>query len=190
LRQRQPEKLELPKALDSDDGVEALGIAIVSRPGGVAEVQRHASWTAKTMAEGRTRDLFYTLNRETAGNNLGLTLQTGCVTKSLLGLSGSEKFRLAVSADCSSFSDGLIVHNTNGIVDQPRLPRFKGYNNFDRSRPGRRSPSTPPSTATRARSMPPTTDSWRRWPRPFSSGVAALQDQLQHDRPDERPPRP
>lgn len=65
----------------------------------MAEVQRHASWTAKTVAEGRTRDLFYTLNKETAGNDLGLTMQTGFVTKSLLGLSGSEKFRLAVSAD-------------------------------------------------------------------------------------------
>jgi hypothetical protein len=38
---------------------------------------------------------------------------------------GSDKFRLAVSADGSSFFDGLIVDNANGIVDQPRLPRFK-----------------------------------------------------------------
>jgi hypothetical protein len=84
-----------------------------------------ALWTAKTAAEGGTGDLFYTMNKETAGHDLGLTLQTGFVTKALLGLFGSDKFRLAVSADGSSFFDGLIVDNANGIVDQPRLPRFK-----------------------------------------------------------------
>ena len=90
-----------------------------------------ALWTAKTVAEGGTGDLFYTMNKESAGDDLGLTLQTGFLTKALLGLFGSDKFRLAVSADGSSFFDGLIVDNANGIVDQPRLPRFKGYTNFD-----------------------------------------------------------
>jgi hypothetical protein len=90
-----------------------------------------ALWTAKTAGEGGTGDLFYTLNKKTAGDDLGLTLQTGFVTKALLGLFGSDKLRLAVSADGSTFFDGLIVDNTNGIVDQPRLPRFKAYTNFD-----------------------------------------------------------
>ena len=46
-------------------------------------------------------------------------------------LFGSDHFRLAVSADGSAFFDGLSVDNTNGIVDQPRLPRFKGHTNYD-----------------------------------------------------------
>jgi hypothetical protein len=71
------------------------------------------------------------MNKEAAGDDLGLTLQTGFVTKALLGLFGSDKLRLAVSADGASFFDGLIVDNTNGIVDQPRLPRFKAYTNYD-----------------------------------------------------------
>ncbi|MBP0440145.1 DUF2793 domain-containing protein [Tianweitania sediminis] len=90
-----------------------------------------ALWTAKTIAEGGTGDLFYTMNKEAAGDDLGLTLQTAYVTKALLGLFGSDKFRLAVSADGSSFFDGFIVDNASGIVDQPRLPRFKGYTNYD-----------------------------------------------------------
>ncbi|WP_417607854.1 DUF2793 domain-containing protein [Primorskyibacter flagellatus] len=90
-----------------------------------------ALWTAKTMAEGGTGDLFYTMNKEAAGDDLGLTLQTGFVTKALLGLFGSDKFRLAVSPDGSTFFDGLIVDNTSGIVDQPRLPRFKAYTDYD-----------------------------------------------------------
>ena len=90
-----------------------------------------ALWTAKTVAEGGTGDLFLQLNKEAPGDDLGLTLQTGFVTKALVGLFGSDRFRLAVSADGSTFFDGLIVDNATGIVDQPRLPRFKGYTNYD-----------------------------------------------------------
>ena len=90
-----------------------------------------ALWTAKTVAEGGTGDLFYTMNKEAAGDDLGLTLQTGFVTKALVGLFGSDRFRLAVSADGSTFFDGLSVDNTTGIVDQPRLPRFKAWTNYD-----------------------------------------------------------
>lgn len=90
-----------------------------------------ALWTAKTVAEGGSGDLFYTMNKEAAGDDLGLTLQTGFVTKALVGLFGSDRFRLAVSADGSTFFDGLSVDNANGIVDQPRLPRFKAYTNYD-----------------------------------------------------------
>jgi hypothetical protein len=89
-----------------------------------------ALWTAKTAAEGGTGDLFYTMNKEAAGDDLGLTLQTG-LTKALVGLFGTDRFRLAVSADGGTFFDGLIVDNANGIVDQPRLPRFKAYTNYD-----------------------------------------------------------
>jgi hypothetical protein len=90
-----------------------------------------ALWTARTVAEGGTGDLFYTMNKEAASDDLGLTLQTGYVTKALLGLFGSDRFRLAVSADGSTFFDGLSVDNTTGIVDHPRLPRFKAYTNYD-----------------------------------------------------------
>jgi hypothetical protein len=90
-----------------------------------------ALWTAKTVAEGGTGDLFYTMNKEAAGNDLGLTLQTNFVTKALVGLFGSDSFRLAVSADGSTFFDGLIVDNATGIVEQPQQPRFKAYTNYD-----------------------------------------------------------
>ncbi|MGP3698451.1 DUF2793 domain-containing protein [Rhodobacter sp. NSM] len=90
-----------------------------------------ALWAAKTVAEGGTGDLFYTINKEAAGDGLGLTLQTGFVTKALIRLFGSDRFRLAVSADGSTFFDGLSADNAIGIVDQPQLPRFKAYTNYD-----------------------------------------------------------
>ena len=71
------------------------------------------------------------MNKEAADDDLGLTLQSGFVTKALVGLFGSDRFRLAVSADGSTFFDGLSVDNATGIVDQPRQPRFKAYTNYD-----------------------------------------------------------
>ncbi len=46
------------------------------------------------------------MNKEAAGNDLGLTLQINFVTKALVGLFGSDSFRLAVSADGSPSSMG------------------------------------------------------------------------------------
>ena len=71
------------------------------------------------------------LNNVAAGDDLRLTLQSGIAIKVLVGLFGSDRFRLAVSADGSTFFDGLGVGNTTGIVDQPRLPRIKAYTNYN-----------------------------------------------------------
>ncbi|MCE0504128.1 hypothetical protein LR948_02040 [Roseivivax sp. GX 12232] len=38
-----------------------------------------ALWTAMAVAEGGTGDLFYTMNKEMAADDLSLTLQTGFV---------------------------------------------------------------------------------------------------------------
>ncbi|NPD21473.1 hypothetical protein HNS34_18855 [Rhodophyticola sp. DY48A3-103] len=43
-------------------------------------------------------------------------MQTGFVTKALVGLFGSDRFRLAVSADGSTFFDGLSVDNATDTV--------------------------------------------------------------------------
>ncbi len=90
-----------------------------------------ALWTARTAAEGGTGDLFYTMNKEAVSDDLGLTLQTGYVTKVLLGLFGSDNLRLAVSDDGNTFFDAFTVDRLTGIIEQPRLPRFKGYTNYD-----------------------------------------------------------
>jgi hypothetical protein len=90
-----------------------------------------ALWTARTGAEGGTGDLFFTLNKAAAARDLGYVFQTNFITRALVGLFGSNRFRIAVSDDGSAFYDGLLVDNATGIVDQPRLPRFKAYTNYD-----------------------------------------------------------
>jgi hypothetical protein len=90
-----------------------------------------ALWTARSTNEGGSGNLFYTMNKQGAARDLGLTLQSGYVTKALFGLFGSNNVRLAVSDDGSSFFDALIADRLTGIIDQPRLPRFKGYTNYD-----------------------------------------------------------
>jgi hypothetical protein len=90
-----------------------------------------ALWTARTVAEGGTGDLFYTMNKEAAGDDLGLTLQTGFVTKALVGLFGSDSLRVAVSPDGSAFNDAIEIDEATGIVDLPSNPKFAGFTDFD-----------------------------------------------------------
>jgi hypothetical protein len=52
-------------------------------------------WTARTSAEGSTGNLDCTMNKDTAGDDLGLTLKTGYMTKALHGIFGYDRFRLA-----------------------------------------------------------------------------------------------
>ncbi|CAN5697346.1 DUF2793 domain-containing protein [soil metagenome] len=94
-----------------------------------------ALWTAREAAEGGTGDLRYVMNKPAAGRDLGYIFQTNYVTRAIAGLFGSNRFRIAVSNDGTNFQDGLIVANTTGIVDQPRLPRFKAFTDFDNHGP-------------------------------------------------------
>ncbi len=117
---------------DSLQNLALLGLGTTAHASNPSSAKLNdALWTAKTVAEGGTGDLFCTMNKEMAGDDLGLTPQTRFSTRALLGLFGSDRFRLAVSADGSTFFDGLSVDNASGIADQPRLPRFKAYTNYD-----------------------------------------------------------
>lgn len=90
-----------------------------------------ALWTAKSVGEGGTGDLLQTLTKEATGDDLGLILQTALVTKTRLGLLGTDAFRIAVSTNGSTFFDGLIIDNSTGIVELPKLPRFKAFASAD-----------------------------------------------------------
>lgn len=88
-------------------------------------------FTARTDAEGGDGNLYYTMNKETAAGDLGYVFQTGYVTKAQVGTFGSDRFRIAVSADGTLFQNALVIDNATGIVELERQPRVKASTNYD-----------------------------------------------------------
>ncbi|MEM9575662.1 MAG: DUF2793 domain-containing protein [Pseudomonadota bacterium] len=112
--------------------IETFGLGMTTLPGTPFSAKINAAlWTALYAADGGTGDMMISLNKETTGDDTGFVFQQGFQTRGLFGLFGSDNLRLATSADGTNFLDGLIVNNATGVVDQPRLPRFKGTTNFD-----------------------------------------------------------
>jgi hypothetical protein len=90
-----------------------------------------ALWTALYSGDGGGGDLFYTMNKEATGGDVGFLLQTDFVTKALVGLFGSDNLRVAVSPDGSAFNDAIEIDEATGVVDLPSNPKFSGFTNFD-----------------------------------------------------------
>ena len=112
--------------------LERLGIGMAADANNPVSAKLNAAlWTALFAADGGTGDLIQTLNKEAAGDDLGLVLQTGFSPRALIGLFGSDNLRLAVTADGSNFRDGLIIDAATGSTEQPNLPRFKAHTNYD-----------------------------------------------------------
>lgn len=109
-----------------------IGIGMEAMSGQPFSAKLNAAlWTALYAGDGGTGSLMTTLNKEGAGDDLGLVLQSGFVTKALIGLFGTDRLRFAVSANGADFFDGFILDPATGIPDLPNLPRFKGYTNYD-----------------------------------------------------------
>lgn len=90
-----------------------------------------ALFTARTAAQGGTGSLWVKLNKEAAAGDAGHLFQTNFITRALAGLFGSNRFRVAVSPDGSNFRDAISIDDATGVVDLPRLPRFKASANAD-----------------------------------------------------------
>ncbi|MBC9248551.1 DUF2793 domain-containing protein, partial [Paracoccus sp. 11-3] len=119
----------IPTALDD---LTRLGIGMAASAGSPFSAKLNSAlWTALYAADGGSGDLTQVLNRETGADDAGLILQTGFSTRALIGMFGSDQLRIAVSPDGSSFRDALGFDLATGIVDQPSLPRFTAYTNYD-----------------------------------------------------------
>ncbi|WP_299846487.1 DUF2793 domain-containing protein [uncultured Roseovarius sp.] len=113
------------------ENLTGLGIGCDTASAPFTAKLNRALWTALYTADGGDGDLTQALNKETSADDAGLILQTGFATRAVLGLFGSDNLRVSVTADGTSFKDGLVVNNVTGVVDQPNLPRFTGTTNFD-----------------------------------------------------------
>ncbi|MDS1138540.1 DUF2793 domain-containing protein [Nitratireductor indicus] len=88
-------------------------------------------WTARPAGEGGSGDLFYTMNKETSAKDVGLLLQSGYSTRALMGLFGSDDWRLAVSPDGASFQDAIRTDRSSGRTVLPGNPKFAAHLNYD-----------------------------------------------------------
>jgi len=78
-----------------------------------------ALWTAKTVAEGGTGDLRYTMNKATPGDTASLLFQTGFSGRAEMGLAGSDAFAIKVSPDGAAWNTGLTLDAATGKVNLP-----------------------------------------------------------------------
>lgn len=108
-----------------------LGIGVDTSAAPFSAKLNTALWTALYAADTGNGDLIQTLNKETAGDDAGFVMQTDFATRAVLGLFGSDNFRVSVTDDGTNFRDGLEIDSATGVVNQPNLPRFTGTTNFD-----------------------------------------------------------
>lgn len=94
-----------------------------------------ALFTAVPAGEGGTGSVILACNKTAVAADAGFALQRNFVTRAVAGLFGSDRFRIGVSPDGTTFHDALSVDPATGIVDQPRLTRFKAHTNFDNFAP-------------------------------------------------------
>ncbi|WP_048646071.1 DUF2793 domain-containing protein [Nitratireductor soli] len=90
-----------------------------------------ALWTALYAAEGGNGDLFYTMNKEAPGGDVGFLMQSAFVTRALMGLFGTDDWRLSVSPDGSTFHDAISADGDSGRVLLPGNGKFLGYLDYD-----------------------------------------------------------
>ncbi|KFB10719.1 DUF2793 domain-containing protein [Nitratireductor basaltis] len=91
----------------------------------------NALFAAAESGEGESGDLRLVMNKEGAGNVLSLIFQSGWSARAEFGLAGSDDLIFKTSADGVSFRDALVLRAADAVVDQPNLPRFKAFTNYD-----------------------------------------------------------
>lgn len=75
-----------------------------------------ALWTAKTVADGGTGDLRYTLNKEAAAKTLSFLLQTGFSGRAEIGLVGDDDLGIKVSADGTAWTEAVRIDRALGAA--------------------------------------------------------------------------
>lgn len=121
-----------PLSLSTLQNADLLGLGMTADAVNPFAAKLNAAlWTALYTADGGTGDMMQTLNKQNSSSDAGWVLQEDFQTRALMGLFGDNTLRLSVSADGTNFNDGLRIDSATGIVEQPSLPRFKGFTNYD-----------------------------------------------------------
>ena len=80
----------------------------------------NALFAAKAVADGGDGDLRYKLSKESAGNTLSFLFQNDFSGRAEIGLTGDDDFHFKVSADGSTWRDGMVIAAETGRVSFPQ----------------------------------------------------------------------
>ncbi|MEG9884623.1 MAG: DUF2793 domain-containing protein [Hyphomicrobiales bacterium] len=122
---------DLCAALAGVNNLAGLGIATeADDENPLAAKLNKALFAARSVAEGGSGDLRYTLNKETPDNVLSMLLQSGWGGRAEFGLIGCDDFMLRVSGDGTTWRDALRVDRNSGALSI--LNGFSGMQSFVR----------------------------------------------------------
>ena len=76
-------------------------------------------FTARTVAEGGTGDLRFTLNKASTGGTLSQLYQSGYSGRAETGLIGDDHFKIRVSADGSAWTEAVDINPSSGLATFP-----------------------------------------------------------------------
>jgi hypothetical protein len=112
--------IDLGLTLDELQNLTRLGVGATADAANPFAAKINAAlFTAKTVAEGGSGDLRVALNKESASKTASQIYQSNFSGRAETGLTGDDNFRVKVSADGSTWRDGIVVDRTTGSVSFP-----------------------------------------------------------------------
>jgi hypothetical protein len=78
-----------------------------------------ALFTGKTVAEGGSGDLRFTLNKESSAKTVSQLYQTNYSGRAETGLTGDDRFHVKVSPDGSTWKESINIDSATGLVSFP-----------------------------------------------------------------------
>ena len=109
--------LSTPTALDNMTRLGVGTAADTTNP--VAAKLNNTLWVAQTAAEGGSGDLRFKLSKEAAADTLSFLFQDNYSARAEIGLTGDDDFHFKVSADGSTWHEGIVIDRTTGEVTFP-----------------------------------------------------------------------
>lgn len=79
----------------------------------------NALWSAKTAAEGDDGNLRYKMSKESSAQTLSLLLQDNFSGRAEIGLIGDDDLHVKVSADGTTWREGIVINKNTGAVTFP-----------------------------------------------------------------------
>jgi hypothetical protein len=107
-------------ALRALQNLELLGLGTTADAGNPLSAKLNAAlFAAKSVTEGGSGDLRFTLNKSASGNTVSQLYQTNWSGRAETGLTGDDHFRVKVSSDGATWKDAIDIDPATGQLATP-----------------------------------------------------------------------